>query len=68
MHASVVGEGDAGAAAAAEAAGRLWTLRGRWRSASPFEASAASALFADLGTRLQTLHAAETAAVAQLVG
>lgn len=67
VHAHVVGEGDAGADAAAAAAGELWALRRRWRAASPFEQAAASALFGDLSRGVHAIFEEEKAAAAQLV-
>jgi hypothetical protein len=66
LHASVIGEGDAGAGDAAAAATRLWELRGKYRLTAPFDADARIELFRDLGGRLGVIYDAETAAVADL--
>ena len=66
VHTSVVADGDAGAGAAAEAAGRLWELRTRYRSDTPLDAAATQALFQTLGAAVDAIHQAEVAAVERL--
>jgi hypothetical protein len=66
VHAGVVADGDAGAGAAAEAAARLWELRGRYRADMPLDPAATQALFATLGAAVEAIYQAEVAAVARL--
>ncbi|WP_223167041.1 BtrH N-terminal domain-containing protein [Nonomuraea sp. SYSU D8015] len=61
---SVMGEGSAGADEAAENGRLLWQARAAANES--LAATDTAALFADLGTRLGAIHAAETAAVARL--
>jgi hypothetical protein len=61
-----VERGDAGRQQAAEAAGRLWTLRDRWRPRFPGGDDQVDALLAELATRVTAVYQAETAALANL--
>jgi hypothetical protein len=62
----LVERGDAGRKEAAEAAGRLWTPRDRWRSAFPAGDAEVDALLAALADQVAAVHDAETTALATL--
>ncbi|WP_283134855.1 BtrH N-terminal domain-containing protein [Rhizohabitans arisaemae] len=64
VRASVVADGGSGQAEAAEAAARLWRLRGEYDHKPPLDD--VDAVFTDLGTRILHIHQAETAAIAAL--
>jgi hypothetical protein len=66
IHSSVVADGDGGAESAAEAAGRAWELRTRYRSDTPLDAAATQELFATLGVAIDAIYEAEVAAVERL--
>jgi hypothetical protein len=55
--------GEPGRAAAREAAAVVWATRDRYAGSFPLPASRIQELFADLGRRLEAIHAAEVAAV-----
>ena len=63
MHESVVARGDAGREEAAQAAGRMWELRGRLDAAPPVEPD-----FARLGAAVEAIYEAEVTAAALLTG
>ncbi|MGI9001235.1 MAG: BtrH N-terminal domain-containing protein [Pseudonocardia sp.] len=63
---SVVAEGDAGRADAAAAGAALWALRSQLDAEPPLGTGERADLFAALGAQLTAVHAAETAAVAEL--
>jgi Butirosin biosynthesis protein H, N-terminal/Domain of unknown function (DUF4872) len=63
---SVTAEGDAGAEAAAAAAGRLWQLRTEADNRSPFDSEATRTLFEAMGDQLLALYDAERTAVARV--
>jgi hypothetical protein len=63
---SVLADGDAGRAEAAEAAADLWALRAQLDAEPPLHSAERADLFAALSTALRAMHAAETAAVAEL--
>jgi hypothetical protein len=66
VHSSVVADGDGGAESAAEAAGRAWELRTRYRSDRPLDAAATQELFETLGAAIDAIYEAEVAAVERL--
>jgi hypothetical protein len=63
---SVVTEGDAGSAEAAEASAALWALREELDTEPPLAPGERPQLFAALARRVRAVHAAEVAAVAEL--
>ncbi|HYN64447.1 MAG TPA: BtrH N-terminal domain-containing protein [Candidatus Limnocylindrales bacterium] len=58
--------GDAGRAASARAAERLWAMHDRHARSFPLPDDRVEALFGELGSRLEAIHAAELAAQAAL--
>jgi hypothetical protein len=55
--------GEVGRAAARKAAATVWATRGRYARSFPLPEARIRELFADLGERLDAIHAAETSAV-----
>ncbi|GAB2760359.1 BtrH N-terminal domain-containing protein [Amycolatopsis magusensis] len=62
----VFAEGDARQQAAGQAAAELWMLRAQCDAACPLSKEDVLALFAGLARRLEVIHEAETAAIAEL--